>query len=204
MKLNLGCGRHPREGWVNIDRSDIPEVDRRMDLFRYPWNIPDDSVEEVYCSHIIEHIPHEPKFSLEGIPVGSLSAPIHVSEDSWSLKRWEELAQFDGFFCFFAEIWRVSKPNTIVEIVCPYGMTFGALQDPTHTRYIVPQSFAYLTSEIQNSPDFEYNVPCLYEIIGVRFDLPSNYEGKEELFAHDKDYFWNITRNMYVQLKVIK
>lgn len=58
VRLNLGCGKHPMEGWVNVDAVDGPGVDLAWDLDSplplLPF--PDDSVDEVYGSHVIEHI----------------------------------------------------------------------------------------------------------------------------------------------------
>ena len=62
LRLNLGCGKHPMEGWVNIDNVGCEHADRQIDLDRMdklwlPWD--DDTVDEVYSSHMIEHL-HRP------------------------------------------------------------------------------------------------------------------------------------------------
>jgi hypothetical protein len=52
MKLNLGCGNAPLEGYENLDRSNGKEA--------FPLTgIADGSVDEVRASHILEHFPHE-------------------------------------------------------------------------------------------------------------------------------------------------
>lgn len=58
-RLNVGCGRNIREGWINLDNSDLPGIDVRFDLeqcrnTRIP--LPDDSVDEFLLSHVIEHV----------------------------------------------------------------------------------------------------------------------------------------------------
>jgi len=55
MKLNLGSGKDYRHGYINVDQSRIFKADVYHNL-ELPWPWPDDSVSEIYCSHILEHI----------------------------------------------------------------------------------------------------------------------------------------------------
>lgn len=55
MKLNLASGNHKQEGFLGIDIVKLPNVDIIHDLEKYPWPFEDNSVEEVFCSHYIEH-----------------------------------------------------------------------------------------------------------------------------------------------------
>lgn len=60
MKLNLGCGRDIRAGWVNIDQHARPGVDLAVDLDADPYLPYDtDSVDEFHGAHVIEHL-HRP------------------------------------------------------------------------------------------------------------------------------------------------
>ena len=55
MKLHLGCGNDYRKGWVNIDSDPSVKVDIRRDLEKgLPFS--DNTIEEVYARHLIEHI----------------------------------------------------------------------------------------------------------------------------------------------------
>jgi SAM-dependent methyltransferase len=54
MKLHLGCGRQPMEGWVNVDVIPGEGVDRVCDITRLPFE--DSSASEIYARHVIEHI----------------------------------------------------------------------------------------------------------------------------------------------------
>lgn len=105
MKLNLGCGAHVVDGWVNVDYSvgarfvKLPLLrtfNRKVRLFELDWNdtiylhdltktFPwaDSSIDIVYSSHTLEHLSKE-----------------------------------DGHR-FLAECHRVLRPNGIVRLVVP-------------------------------------------------------------------------------------
>lgn len=56
MKLDIACGQRKRPGFQGVDIASGPEVDFVWDLEKFPWEpFADNSVEEVYCSHYIEH-----------------------------------------------------------------------------------------------------------------------------------------------------
>ena len=55
MRVNLGCGRNPVEGWHNVDRAELPGVDEVVDLEEpLPWNA--NTVDEYQGIDLIEHI----------------------------------------------------------------------------------------------------------------------------------------------------
>jgi hypothetical protein len=58
-RLNVGCGRNIRQGWVNLDATALPGVDIVADLDRCtdrPLPLAEDSIEEFLLSHVLEHI----------------------------------------------------------------------------------------------------------------------------------------------------
>jgi len=65
MKLDIACGDNKKEGFIGIDIAAIPSVDIVHDLNVYPWPIEDESVDEAWCSHYIEHVPDLMKFMNE-------------------------------------------------------------------------------------------------------------------------------------------
>lgn len=54
--LNLGCGRKPLPGAVNLDISAGVGADVVHDLAKMPWPLPSDSFEEVHAYDVIEHL----------------------------------------------------------------------------------------------------------------------------------------------------
>lgn len=53
MRVNIGCGDKPKEGYVNVDLCGTP--DKVVDLSVFPWPFESDSVDEVLSEHFLEH-----------------------------------------------------------------------------------------------------------------------------------------------------
>jgi len=53
MKLNLGCGKEYKKGFINIDSYDLTVADKKMsvDNLKYPPN----TIEEIHAQQLIEH-----------------------------------------------------------------------------------------------------------------------------------------------------
>lgn len=54
IKLNLGCGRNHKAGYINVDK--FGEPDMRHDLESFPWPWEDSSVSEIVLNHVLEHL----------------------------------------------------------------------------------------------------------------------------------------------------
>lgn len=178
MKLNLGCGRilFPLDrdnipfsdhllplpenvyepGWVNVDKH--PGGDEQIDLFRFPWlrssnGSPwsDNTADAIWCAHILEHMPHAVRMA-DAIPV--------------SLQRDYSLLvnEYDGFFVFLYECWRILRPGGYLYVRAPFGCSYPSLSDPTHTRYLTPGSFGYLAGQDEETTaPFDYHLPLRFE-----------------------------------------
>lgn len=56
MKLNVGCGEFPMDGWVNLDSDPLTVCDVHADARTYLFDLTDESVEEIYAGHFLEHL----------------------------------------------------------------------------------------------------------------------------------------------------
>ena len=56
MKLLVGCGRHHREGYVNLDIAKMPGVDVVHDLDKFPYPFKDNTFSEIVAEHVLEHL----------------------------------------------------------------------------------------------------------------------------------------------------
>lgn len=55
LRLDLGCGRHKKEGFLGIDVAPLEGVDMVLDLKKTPWPWESDSVDYIYSHHTLEH-----------------------------------------------------------------------------------------------------------------------------------------------------
>jgi len=121
LKLDLACGQSKQTGFTGVDIAAVAGVDVVHDLLITPWPFADESVEEIFCSHFIEHIP---------MPCAACSN-----------------GQQDPFFLFFDELWRVLKVGSKALMIAPYYKSARAWQDPTHRRAINEWTFLYMNEE---------------------------------------------------------
>ena len=56
VKLHLGCGSDKQEGFLGVDKLDIPGVDIIQDPEQYPWVFPDECAELVIAPNLVERI----------------------------------------------------------------------------------------------------------------------------------------------------
>lgn len=59
-KLNLGCGKKIKEGWVNLDSVDLSGVDVVHDIEKLPLPFGDGEFDEIICDNILEHVEYIP------------------------------------------------------------------------------------------------------------------------------------------------
>lgn len=134
LKLDLGCGQSPREGFTGVDLW-APDA-QKVDLMRFPWPWDTSVVDELHCSHFIEHIPQ-------------------ANDDTGK----------NLFFSFFDECWRVLKPKGSITCIFPALQSVRAFQDPTHTRYIPAETMLYLSAEWRKINKLDhYRVNCDFSV----------------------------------------
>jgi len=149
VKLDLACGQNVREGYEGVDIwSGAKHV---VDLWKFPWPWADSSVDDLHCSHHIEHIPAR---EVEERDV------LNITD---ALKK--EWVGRDMFLAFFDECWRILKPNAKMTIITPCARNNRAFQDPTHRRYIVAETFLYLNEPFRKGNKLDhYRAVCNFDV----------------------------------------
>lgn len=139
IKLDLGCGPNKRgPEWTGVDSIKFPGVDVVLDL-NHGWPWPDNSVEEIHCSHCIEHFDSVQRVHIYNemfrvLKVGckaTLIAPYWSSGRAYGdpTHKWPPISGF-GFF-YLLKTWRMANaPHTDFEhwppgYKCDFDATWG-------------------------------------------------------------------------------
>lgn len=77
VKLEIGGGIFPLgDGWVNLDK--IASADVVHNLEECPWPFADDSVDQIYTSHCIEHVSDPVPFLQECARIGKIGTRVEI------------------------------------------------------------------------------------------------------------------------------
>lgn len=144
VKLDFGCGQVPREGFEGVDLY-APNATHRVDLWKFPLPWADNSVDEIHCSHFLEHLPMR-----------------EVEERDLTQKHLaSEYEGKDFLFAFMDEVYRILKPGGVMTVVVPNARSDRAFQDPTHRRFFVEFTFGYFWEEARKANGLDhYRVNC--------------------------------------------
>lgn len=183
LKLDLGCGQNPKEGFEGVDLN-APNPTHRVDLFKFPFPWADNSVDEIHCSHFAEHIP------ARDIEERDLSDPERT-----------ELLGKDFLFAFMDECYRVLRPGGKMVIQVPCGRNDRAFQDPTHRRFFVEATFGYFSAEWRKANSLDhYRAECDFGITVVPIvgtdDTLRHQEVQNQMFRHQ----WNKVHDLHATL----
>jgi predicted SAM-dependent methyltransferase len=97
------------------------------------------------------------------------------------------------------EVYRISRPGAVVEIIVPYYTSRGAFRDPTHVRYITEDTFQYF------EPPTDYGVRTHFKIESIRYDVRKPFRWLPSYIQKRcRRYLWNVVDNMAVTLRVVK
>jgi hypothetical protein len=135
-KLDLGCGPNKAEGFTGIDAMQFDKVDHVLDL-RKDWPIEAGSVDEVHCSHFLEHLTGTERihFFNELYRVLKPGATARIITPSWSHERaygdpthqWPPVCSWTYFYLDAG--WRaVNAPHVGYE--CDFSYVLAGTHDP--------------------------------------------------------------------------
>lgn len=130
-KLNIGCGRIRRHGYIGIDRVQFVDgngktcVDMVLDVERNRLPFEDNSCDSVLVENILEHI------------------GFHVDNPD----------KQEALIFLMNECHRVLSPDGILVGNVPCFPSEVAVRDITHKRFFVMESFGYFTGQSEAKPE---------------------------------------------------
>lgn len=77
-KLNIGCENDYKEGYVNLDYNKLFHPDVIHDLNKFPYPFKKNEFDEIYCSHILEHVDDFFKTMKELLRITKVGGIIHI------------------------------------------------------------------------------------------------------------------------------
>jgi len=104
-KLNLGCGTNIKQGWINLDRSQLPGVDVVHDIEKLPLPFGEEQFDEIRCDNILEHIEYIPvlKDLYRILKIGgvlSIRVPHFTSRNNYADPTYKKRFSIDTFSFF--------------------------------------------------------------------------------------------------------
>jgi ADP-heptose:LPS heptosyltransferase len=109
VRLNLGCGREYRPGWINVDNDPTVEPDLLFDLNNPVWPVEDNSADFILLKFVLEHVGQSTEV-------------------------------FNGIM---RELYRIAKPDAVLEIHSRHPQHSDFFDDPTCVRKITPEVLAF-------------------------------------------------------------
>ena len=127
MKLDIGCGDRKKEGYIGLDAHDFsaayPEGDFIQHNVKDPLPYEDGSVDEIWCNHMLEHLP-----------------PRHPTED------------IDYLVWVMNEFHRVLKVGGKAHCIVPWHLHPNNRRRPGHYRACDEHNFTWFVYSVESMP----------------------------------------------------
>lgn len=151
MKLDLGCGTRKKEGFIGVDSRQFEGVDVVADLGAGKWPWQDETVEDVHCSHMVEHLAAMQRihFVNELHRVLKRGGKANIIVPHWASCRaygdlthqWPPVSEF--WFYYLNAEWRKANAPHNDGYSCDFDATWGySLHPSLNVRNVEFQQFA--------------------------------------------------------------
>lgn len=148
LKLDLGCGPNPKEGFEGVDQYAFDgKVKHVFDIRKTPWPWKTSSVDEVHCSHFVEHLTAKERvgFMNELARVLKPGGKATIVTPHWASGRafgdpthqWPPVSEM--FYFYVSKEWRdKNAPHTDISInkdgfSCDFKASWGYGLNPAIT-----------------------------------------------------------------------
>jgi predicted SAM-dependent methyltransferase len=138
MRLNLGAGSEPTEGWVNLDWIAGPGIDVVHNLLEFPWPFDDGAVSEIKAIDVLEHMPN-------------------FTPDNRAMA-----------IAFVEECWRILQPGGTLFMSVPHWQSKNMWIDPTHVRGFDEHSMDYFDPSTDFGKWYGYYSARKFQVKSIR------------------------------------
>lgn len=187
VRLDLGSGERCREGFEGVDFF-APSAQHQVNLMKFPWPWADSSVDEIYCSHFLEHLPM-----------------VFVGPDNDYCACPETPQHRDLLFRFMDECWRILKPGAPMLVVVPSGRSNRGFQDPTHRRFFVADTFTYFNAEWRGVNGIHHYLGACNFTMEVKNRVASDFSNLPlDVQQYRADRHWNAVQDFVAFMVAVK
>lgn len=190
IKLDLGCGPNPREGFTGVDsltfgKDNIVKHDLRVT----PWPFEDNSVSEAQCNHFLEHL-------------------TNLND------KWERVKFFNELWRVMVPVKYNAAGAAIegfVRIVIPHWCSNRYYGDPTHKEPFGEMAICYLdpawrktnaphTDSEHNADGYSCHWACTYD-----YTLHQGMSGRSQEYVTFAVTFWKeVAQDLIITACAIK
>lgn len=130
FNLDVACGQNKTPGFFGIDIAKTDSVDLVWDLEKFPWPIPDNSVDQIVCNHYIEHTNDLIKFMedlyriLKPGATALIRAPYYNSVRAWQDPTHTRVIS-EATFLYYNQDWLKANRLDHYGISADFDFSFG-------------------------------------------------------------------------------
>lgn len=185
VKLDLASGQTPIAGFEGVDLY-APNAKHKVDLFKFPLPWADNSVDEIHCSHFLEHLPArdvEERDLANGTPAA------------------KRFLNRDFLFAFMDECWRILKPGGKMRVIVPSCTSTRAFQDPTHRRFLTVNTFYYFSKDWRQATKLDhYRTECNFGFSAAPLVSQDEALFSDEVRNRRFNELWNVVQDWQADL----
>lgn len=132
-KLDIACGKNKKPGFTGVDIWDGADI--VADLEQFPWPFADNSVDEVFCSHYIEHTPDLISFANELYRIMKVGAKAEIIAPYYSsIRAWQDPTHLraisENTYLYFSKEWRTINKLDHYPITGDFDFECSYIIDP--------------------------------------------------------------------------
>lgn len=133
LKLDIACGKRKKPGFTGVDIWEGADI--VADLEKFPWPFEDNSVDEIFCSHYIEHTPDLISFANELYRIMKVGATAEIIAPYYSsIRAWQDPTHLraisENTFLYFNKDWRMINKLDHYPIVSDFDFESKYIIDP--------------------------------------------------------------------------